>query len=669
MIDKTTAALEQLRQLGLSQRDYERLSSQAESIGDEALSTTFRAELDFRSDQFALDPSAIDMEARTVKLAFVDESIVPRFWGNLRIDLDTIDLSRLNSGAPVLLCHDEYDPLNHVGVVEQASIDSDRVGRALVRFGRSERAELALNDVKDGIRRKISMGFFIQRMWLVEESEDGPSLYQATVQPSELSFVPVAAIDSVGVGLSAEASIAPAIPAAAPPERSVTMPDDITTNEREAGAASEKLRQERIRELGKRFNLGDLAETFCANGKTLDEFREAALEKLGPAAPFKPAESPHIGLTNREADEFRLMRLFRHMADPGSSAFREAAAFELEACSAASKQLRKDNEVGRFTVPADVLVRLLDAGHRQRFAGVDTITGESGGYLIRQQKMSVVELLREELVLGQMGVKFIPDLNGDVAWPKLTGGSTTYWIGDTEDATDSTPTWGELELSRRTIAARVPISRGQLKQDSWGVEQVIREDVTLAIGNGIQIGFINGTGGKKNILGLLKTTGIGSVAGGTDGAAPTYAHMVQLEGDVAVAKALRGRLAYLTNNKVRSQLRQTAESATMAAAGWVWKNVPGSAGVGDIGGYPAYATGDVPSTLVKGSSGAVCSAIIFGDWSQGIIGLWGGLDIEIDRSTNIKSGGIVVQAMQDVDGGLRQPGAFSAMQDALTASA
>ena len=85
---------------------------------------------------------------------------------------------------------------------------------------------------------------------------------------------------------------------------------------------------------------------------------------------------------------------------------------------------------------------------------------------------------------------------------------------------------------------------------------------------------------------------------------------------------------------------------------------------GDVNGYPAYCTNQVPSTLVKGSSGAVCHAIIFGDFSQLYIGEWGVLDILVDPFAGKKQGIVEVTSHQLVDIVLRQPAALAAIQDA-----
>ena len=110
-----------------------------------------------RFRELTIDKRAIDEESRTVELAFSSETPYERSFGIeiLRHDQDSVDLSRLLNGAPLLVNHDS-DKV--VGIVEQARVDEDRVGRAVVRFGKSAYAEEIWGDVRDQVRRLVSVG-------------------------------------------------------------------------------------------------------------------------------------------------------------------------------------------------------------------------------------------------------------------------------------------------------------------------------------------------------------------------------------------------------------------------------------------------------------------------------------------------------------------------------
>jgi HK97 family phage prohead protease len=147
--------------------------------------------------------NAIDVAARTVEVAFSSETeSVERFFGVevLGHGPGEVDLSRLQNGAPVLWDHNGSDQR---GVIETARIDPDGVGRARLRFGFSPAADQLFQDIANGIVSKVSVGYSIEGLRLVEERGDVP-VYRVTAwTPHEISMVSVPADDTVGVGRAA----------------------------------------------------------------------------------------------------------------------------------------------------------------------------------------------------------------------------------------------------------------------------------------------------------------------------------------------------------------------------------------------------------------------------------------------------------------------------------
>lgn len=156
---------------------------------------------------FLMEMREVDQENRTVELSFSSEEPYRRWFGDEILDHsdEAVDLSRLESGGAVLCDHDWKD---HVGVVESVRIDGDRLGRAIVRFGRSQRAQEVFQDVIDGIRRNVSVGYMIQEMVLEKQGDEEADTYRVTRwQPYEISLVSVPADPSVGVGRNQETVI------------------------------------------------------------------------------------------------------------------------------------------------------------------------------------------------------------------------------------------------------------------------------------------------------------------------------------------------------------------------------------------------------------------------------------------------------------------------------
>lgn len=640
---------------------------------------------------FEVRADSVNAQARTVELSFSSEEPYQRWWGTEILDhrASAVRLGRLNGAAALLMDHNTRD---QVGVVEKAWIKG-RKGFAIVRFGKSARAEEIWQDVQDGIRKLVSVGYRIHEIILEKES-DGEATYRATDwEPYEISIVAVPADTTVGVGRDgkpegfdprtllchneeeddmnfarndggqsaapvAAAPVAPAQPtfearAAAPVAAAPAAP----ALDAEAVRAAERDRIANIRAMGTRLNCGELADAAVADGRSLEAFIADYQRAAGPATAIRTAETPEIGMSNRDQQRYSFVRLLNALANPNDRGAQEAAAFEFECSAEARRRTHKTEQRGE-TVPVDVLRSGLAAGSGQRDLTVGTAT--AGGHTVATDLLagSFIDMLRNSMALQQMGIRTLGELNGNIAIPRQTGGATGYWLAESGSPTESQQAFDQVTLTPKTAGAFTDISRRLLLQSSIDVEGLVRQDLAMVLGLMIDQAGINGSGSSNQPRGILNTSGIGSVAGGTNGAAPTYAHMVDLETAVAVANAAVGNLGYLTNAAVRGRLKKTEEFSGSGMRVWDRDNT--------VNGYRAVASNQVPANLTKGTASGICSAIIYGNWSDLLLGMWGGLDLVVDPFTGSTSGTVRVVALQDVDFACRQPASFAAMLDALT---
>lgn len=604
----------------------------------------------------------IDAEARTAWLSFSSETPYERSWGIEVLDHNerSIRMDRLRSGGAVLADHDHRDI---IGVIEQVRLDADRVARALVRFGKGVRASEVFQDVVDGIRRHVSVGYRIHAAEL-ETERDGVGTYRVTDwEPYEVSIVSVPADPRVGVGRSADTAPPAAAPAApaleAQPEaaRAEVIPESpapvapadpevIIMSENQATLDAERKRTADILAMGKqfaRYGADSMAMDFIGSGKSADEFRQLVLDKVAA----EPAPNASIGMSDKELRSYSLVRAISAMANPKDASAQRAAAFELEASAAAADKSGK--QARGIIVPFDVLKRDLLVG-----------TATAGGHTVATDLAagSFIDMLRNAMVISRMGTTLLSGLVGNIAIPRQTGGATAYWVAENGAPTEAQQAFDQVAMSPKTVGAFTDISRKLLLQSSIDVESFVQRDLATVLGLAIQSVAIQG-GGSNQPTGILGTAGIGSVAGGTNGLAPNWAHIVELETDVAVANADIGTLGYLTNAKVRGALKTT--SKVSGQNGFIWEG-----GNAPLNGYQAGVTNAVPSNLTKGTASGICSAIIFGNFADLVMGMWGGLDILVDPYTGGTAGTVRVIAHQDVDVAVRHPESFSAMLDALT---
>ena len=156
-----------------------------------------------RTFRRTFETRALNSVDRTVELAFSSEAEVERSFGFEILDhsLNSVRLDRLRAGAALLVGHDRDD---QVGVVESVSIDVDRRGRTVVRFGNSQRADEIFQDVKDGIRRLISFGYTVHNV-VREGTRNGVDVFRVTDwEPFEISIVSIPADVTVGIGRNAD---------------------------------------------------------------------------------------------------------------------------------------------------------------------------------------------------------------------------------------------------------------------------------------------------------------------------------------------------------------------------------------------------------------------------------------------------------------------------------
>ena len=363
-----------------------------------------------------------------------------------------------------------------------------------------------------------------------------------------------------------------------------------------------------------------------------------------------------IGLTEPEARSFSVVKAIKAIAE-GSW---RGAEFEHEATEAAAKALGRGPKGLGFIMPDEVMHVRADTN--PHISQIIKATATSGGDLVRTELLSssFIDLLRNKMVVKAAGARLLTDLVGDVNIPKLVAGATAFWGGEDPTITASGQTFGLVSLTPHDLHAQTQISRRMLLQSSVDIENLVRDDIATVLALAVDLAALHGTGANSQPYGVDHTTSVGSVAGGTNGALPTWANLISLESKVAVANAEMGALAYITNAAVRGYAKGAPKIGT-AYPMYLW----GEGGF-PFNGYPVFITNQASSTLTKGTATAIASAIFFGNWNDLLIGQWGtGLDVIVDPYT--APGAIRITSFIDVDVAVRHPESFAVMLDALVA--
>ena len=577
----------------------------------------------------AMDMSAksVDEKKRTVEIAVSSELAVDRSFGKeiLVHESGAIDMGFVASGrAPLLLDH---DPERQIGVIESVELSGDRVLRAKVRFGRSALAQEVFQDVVDGIRSNVSVGYRVNKM---ERSTTNKDEYLVrSWSPLEVSVVSIPADPSVGVGRSAAAlepkpTIEPSI------KKEVKMTDEVNMDAVRAEAAEAAARNaSAIIELGARHNKRDLADSALRSGKSIEQFRGELLEAIGSDTPLV---NENIGLTKKEIRQFSVVRAIAALANPSDRRLREAAAFEFEVSEAAAQRYGRGAQ--GVMLPTDILgvwKRDLNTSDDNEIVATNLLANE------------FIDVLRNSSSVMQAGARMLPGLQGNVAIPKKATASAAGWISTEGGAAgESEPTFGTVSLTPKNIGAFTDMTRQLILQSTPAIEQLVRDDLTQALALAIDKGALEGTGLSGQPTGILSTVGVNKPTSFA-AAVPTFAEMVALETAVAEDNALFGNLAYITDAATYGGLK--TKSKDTGSGMFVLEG-------GQANGYNVIRTQQ-----------STAGNVYFGNFADCMIGMWGGLDLTVDPYTASTTGTVRIVALQTVDVALRHAQSFAYNND------
>ena len=289
-------------------------------------------------------------------------------------------------------------------------------------------------------------------------------------------------------------------------------------------------------------------------------------------------------------------------------------------------------------------------------AGQNYTTNADGGYAKSEMAPRYIDGLKERMAVVKLGATVLSDLVGSL--PLVGAGSmTAQWLAEGASASVSKSTFARVTMTPHRNAIIGAFSKDLLRQTSIDVEQIVWNKIQQAHAELLESAAIAGTGSSNQPTGILSTSGIGSVAIGTNGGPITWAKVVELETKVNAANGNRGKLAYLTNAKVIGDLK-TIERASNTARFLL---------EGDrLNGYPIEWTNLVPSNLTKGTSSSKCSAMVFGNFEDLYIGHWGGIDVVVDPFTLAENGDVRIVLNSWDDCVVAEPKSFAAVVDLTT---
>ena len=571
----------------------------------------------------------IDEENRRVRIGVSSEEPVEREFGMEVLSHSEGDITTdfIASGrSPLLLDH---DMTKQIGVVEQYKLNSsEKRAVAIVRFGRSELAEEIFNDVRDGIRQNISVGYKINKMERVKSTDSDKPMFRVQHTPLEVSVVSVPADQSKAVGVGRSKNKLSNIEVKTMTEEVKNEINLDEVREKSVAEAREQFQRnsKEILDLAAKHNRRDLADKAIQDGISVEEFRGVLLDNISND---KPLETGDIGMSKKEVRQFSVLKAINALANPTDKQAQRAAEFEFACSEEAAKHYGRTAQ--GIMLPPEVLsnwkTRDLNASDDAGLIGQDF------------RPADFIDALRNASSVMPLATN-LNGLSGDVKIPKKTSASTAQFISSEGGAAgESEMVIGSVTMTPKTLGAFTDVTRQLMIQSSLDVENLIRDDLAQSMATAIDNAALEGSGSSGNPTGITNTSGINTVSL-SSAAAPTFAEMVSIETAVAVDNALMGDLAYIIHPSNYGTLK-TTEKANNTAQFVAVDN--------EVNGYPVVVSAQLTA-----------NNYVFGNFNDLLIGFFGGLDIVVDTSTGATAGTVRVVALQSVDVAVRHAVSFCA---------
>ncbi|HAV9928257.1 TPA: phage major capsid protein [Escherichia coli] len=605
---------------------------------------------------------------------------------------EAVDLSRLNNNAPLLFNHN-FD--NHIGVVCNARIDADNVGRALVKF--SKHGTLA-NDIRnkviEGTMEKISVGYDIKEYHI--DYAKG-QLIVTKWAPFEISFVTVPADDSVGlnrslntitVNLEAKRDMTKEqIEQVKDEEKEVAQVEETPVEENKEPEV-EETQERQAEENEENENLEDgkdaeHPESVDDDSSTVRETEEIKEER--EAAPVEEEEIEEVAERSEE-DELEIREIARELniddeelkralanKEMTPEAFRTKALNNITNAQRNNEQI-KDSKMEKTFDLNNVIRSLVDgaalganeAEFSAMAAGAAMQRGRAarGGSVfvptaamraaadgntkttleaVTDEKLlndSYVAMLLPESVLGRLGVKVLSGLTSPTAIPKMTASSVESFgfVDENGAAPEGKAEFANVKMAPKTFAGGNPISRQSLKTVP-GIATLITDHINQAVRIKLEQLILSDKDNARGPAGVIKQLVDASRV--EKKAAFSYKdflkEIAKLTDAGVPAQAIKFAMSGATAAELESTLKDNGVS------GYIIEN-------GKLAGYEVVTSGVIP-----------VDHIVLGDFSAITIGEWGGLELDLDDSTYRAQGAIVPRIWVDLDYVVTQPEALKVL--------
>jgi HK97 family phage major capsid protein/HK97 family phage prohead protease len=614
--------------------------------------------IDFKRD-IAIGASDDD---RRIEVAFSSEAPVLRDFGEdgaplvayevLSHKAGDVDLSWLGSGRAALL--NQHDNSQQIGVVESARIDPDGIGRAVIRFSKSPDANVIYQDVVDGIRQNISVGYTAT----IKDYDDDTNTFVCSFAPYEISIVSVPADQNVGVGRNKSAVEATSLNNKTTNSLSENTP--MTTETVTVGSdlsAIEKNRTTGILAIAREFNLSlDLASEAIANERSISDFQTIALRELNKRQAETAPKPFELGMSQKEIRSYNLVDAVRAMASG-----RAAGGLVNEV----SRALQAE-----FGESRGLLLPINDLKNRSnrasQFVGTPGAGNASAGALTNTTYLANYLTLPwyANSAMIEAGVRLIEGAKGAVELPVFSTPIDVAGAPETNTFISTNVTASRLTLLPHPVAGSSTVTNTMLANSDPYLSGIIEDSLYKQMKVKLDKYSWNGnTSAGDPVTGLFNTTGVNTTSNPIGGRAPVWSDLVALE-KVLANLNVPEEYTYAFNPSTIAALKETRKGQLVGSTPTATDSlmIINDSNAKEVNGYKFVKTTNIPNNL---GSLANESAWVLGNFEFAAIAIFGVPELLVNPYANQLSGETVISLRQDFDFQVQRPDAFVINNDLL----
>jgi HK97 family phage major capsid protein/HK97 family phage prohead protease len=555
----------------------------------------------------------------------------------LEISDSSIDFTRLvDQRSPLLF---EHDMERQIGVVDKAWIENEKLYVA-VRFSKSKFAQEILTDIKDDIRRNVSIGYIINDYQMIENKADIPTMLVKNFTIYEVSIVSTPADPFVGINRNLKIGLKTMENEELQPQEEIveteTKSEEVKeetqeiVEEKAEETITEETQEEVVEEPIKDEEITDEADEIRAAGELAgeEELAEECIKGKKSLEDFKNLVKSKRNINSNKNDkkDIQMKKYFSI-----SKAIRNACSqYKGDVSKDFETQIIADNKRAFGIGEEYDIVVSRRALAPTATNGQELIAGE---YLPQE----FTPALRPATALSKTGYRLIPSTGHAVSFAVVTQGAKAQMYSLDGELADGDLKFANKELKPRKGGVCVPIPYSLLLQARPEIDAMVSDDVVKALDELKDEMALIGSGENNEPTGIAKTAGVNTM--GVDEIF-TWAGVCKAERLIRDSNDMTETLFWVMNSTNYNKFKTTLKD-DVAGAEYLLED-------GKINGYEAVINNALDDNTV-----------ILGNFDELVITPFDGIMLKVDDITFVKKGAVQVIATEAFDTLVRRPKSFT----------